>query len=98
MTLQPSLSKTLVDEALMTTYPPLNVLKPVGDRILIVDSGPVQAGGVIPLPVRMTVIQLNAGFLLLHSQRRATRSFEKSFNRSGQFGISSLPTALTGAS
>ncbi|WP_105432667.1 MULTISPECIES: DUF4336 domain-containing protein [Neorhizobium] len=51
----------------MTTYPPLNVLKPVGDRIWIVDSGPLHAGGVIPLPVRMTVMQLDDGGLLLHS-------------------------------
>ena len=51
----------------MTTYPPLNVLKPVGDRIWIVDSGPLHAGGVIPLPVRMTVMELDGGGLLLHS-------------------------------
>jgi len=51
----------------MTTYPPLNVLKPVGKRIWIVDSGPLHAAGIIPLPVRMTVMQLNEGGLLLHS-------------------------------
>jgi hypothetical protein len=51
----------------MATYPPLNVLKPVGKRIWIVDSGPLHAVGIIPLPVRMTVMQLNEGGLLLHS-------------------------------
>ena len=51
----------------MTTYPPLNVLKPVGKRIWIVDSGPLHAAGIIPLPVRMTVMQLIEGGLLLHS-------------------------------
>ncbi|MDR6821044.1 hypothetical protein J2X76_006244 [Neorhizobium sp. 2083] len=57
----------LTDEALMTTYPPLNVLKPVGDRIWVVDSEPLNAGGVVPLPVRMMVMQLDGDALVLHS-------------------------------
>jgi hypothetical protein len=51
----------------MTTYPPLNVLKPVDDHIWIVDSGPLHVGGVLPLPVRMTVMQLEDDTVLLHS-------------------------------
>jgi hypothetical protein len=52
------------------TYPPLDVLKTVFDNVWIVDSGPLKAGGLIPLPVRMTVIRLHDGSLLLHSPTR----------------------------
>ncbi|MGV1873740.1 DUF4336 domain-containing protein [Agrobacterium rosae] len=54
----------------MTTYAPLDILKPVGDGIWIVDSGPLHAAGAIPLPVRMTVMQLEDGGILLHSPTR----------------------------
>ena len=53
----------------MTTYAPLDILKPVGDGISIVDSGPLHAAGV-PLPVRMTVMQLEDGGIVLHSPTR----------------------------
>lgn len=48
-----------------TGYPPLDVPKPVGDGLWVVDSllGP-------GLPVRMTVIRLRNGDLLLHSPTR----------------------------
>jgi hypothetical protein len=49
------------------TYPPLDVLKPVAKDVWIVDSGPLKAAGLVPLPVRMTVISLSGGGLLLHS-------------------------------
>ncbi|GJD49675.1 hypothetical protein OPKNFCMD_2408 [Methylobacterium crusticola] len=51
------------------TYPPLDVLKPVGPDLWIVDSGPVRALG-LPLPVRMTVIRLGGGDVWLHSPTR----------------------------
>jgi hypothetical protein len=54
----------------MTTYPPLDVLKQVDDGIWIVDSGPLHAAGAIPLPVRMTVMQLGDGGMVLHSPTR----------------------------
>lgn len=54
----------------MTTYAPLDILKPVGDGIWIVDSGPLHAAGAIPLLIRMTVIQLEDGGILLHSPTR----------------------------
>jgi hypothetical protein len=54
----------------MTTYAPLDILKPVGDGIWIVDSGPLHAAGAIPLPVRMTVMQLEDGGIVLHSPTR----------------------------
>jgi hypothetical protein len=50
-------------------YPPLDVPKPVAKGIWIVDSGPLRVVG-IPVPVRMTVIQLGNGGLLLHSPTR----------------------------
>ncbi len=53
-----------------TTYPPLDVPKPVGPDIWIVDSGPLRVMGVVPLPVRMTVVRLGDGGLLLHSPTR----------------------------
>ena len=49
----------------MTTYAPLDILKPVGDGIWIVDSGPLHAAGAIPLPVRMTVMKLEGGGIVL---------------------------------
>ena len=54
-----------------TTYPPLDVLKPVADAIWVVDSGPMNAMG-MTLPVRMTVVRLASGDLLLHSPTRFT--------------------------
>jgi hypothetical protein len=52
------------------TYPPLDTLKPVADDLWIVDSGPLWAMGILPLPVRMTVIRLSSGDILLHSPTR----------------------------
>ncbi|WEF24698.1 DUF4336 domain-containing protein [Paracoccus sp. S3-43] len=54
------------------TYPPLDRLKPVADGVWIVDSGPMKAMGVIPIPVRTTVIRLEAGGMLIHSPSRLT--------------------------
>ena len=48
------------------TYAPRNTLKPVGENIWIVDSGPIRPGG-LALPIRMTILQLGSGDLLLHS-------------------------------
>lgn len=55
-----------------TTYPPLDVPKPVAPDLWIVDSGPMRAMGMIPIPVRMTVLRLQSGELLLHSPTRHT--------------------------
>lgn len=52
------------------TYPPLDIPKPVAQDLWIVDSGPMRAMGVIPIPVRMTVVRLENGDLLLHSPTR----------------------------
>lgn len=49
------------------TYPPIDVLKPVAEHVWIVDAGPMRAMGAVPIPVRMTVIQLDNGALILHS-------------------------------
>ena len=54
----------------LTTYPPLDIPKPVAQDLWVVDSGPMQAMGVIPIPVRMTVLRLAKGELLLHSPTR----------------------------
>lgn len=59
-----------------TTYPPLDVPKPVAPDLWIVDSGPMRAMGVIPIPVRMTVIRLGNGELLLHSPTRHTAGLQ----------------------
>ncbi len=54
-----------------TTYPPLDVPKPVAEDVWIVDSGPQKVlGGVLRLPVRMTAIRLADGRLWLHSPTR----------------------------
>lgn len=67
----------------MTTYPPRDVLKPVDDAIWIVDSGPLHAGGMIPLPVRMTVVRLQDGAILLHSPTRYDPALHKSLEELG---------------
>ena len=51
------------------TYPPLDVPKPIAPDVWIVDSGPINAGG-IEMPLRMSVIRLASGDLLLHSPTR----------------------------
>lgn len=52
------------------TYPPLDVPKAVTQDLWVVDSGPMRAMGVVPIPVRMTVVRLGNGELLLHSPTR----------------------------
>lgn len=52
-----------------STYPPLDVPKPVADGLWIVDSGPLRVAG-LPLPVRMTVVRLSDGGIWLHSPTR----------------------------
>lgn len=54
------------DNRSRTTYPPLDVPKPIADGIWIVDSGPMTAMG-LSLPIRMTIVRLPNGDLLLHS-------------------------------
>ena len=54
------------------TYPPLDVLKPAAENIWVVDSGPMKAMGVIPIPVRTTVIRLSTGETMIHSPSRLT--------------------------
>ncbi|WP_410218031.1 DUF4336 domain-containing protein [Paracoccus sp. (in: a-proteobacteria)] len=54
------------------TYPPLDTPKPVAADVWIVDSGPLKAMGMLPLPVRMTVFRLQDKSLLLHSPTRFT--------------------------
>lgn len=65
------------------TYPPLDTLKPVADRLWIVDSGPLKAMGMIPLPVRMTVVQLADGSLLLHSPTRYDAGLQRELEALG---------------
>jgi hypothetical protein len=67
----------------MTAYPPLDVLKPIDDAIWIVDSGPLHVAGMIPLPVRMTVIRLQDGGILLHSPTRYDAALHKSLKEIG---------------
>ncbi|WNO53812.1 DUF4336 domain-containing protein [Stakelama saccharophila] len=64
------------------TYPPLDTLKPIADRLWIVDSGPIRAFG-ITLPVRMTVVQLSDGALWLHSPTRYTADLLAAMQRLG---------------
>ena len=52
------------------SYPPLDVPKPIAKNFWNVDSGPLRVMGLIPLPVRMTIIRLADGGLLLHSPTR----------------------------
>jgi len=53
------------------TYPPLDRVKPVGENLWVVDSGPIRAMG-MKMPVRMTIIRLANGDLMLHSPTQFT--------------------------
>jgi hypothetical protein len=65
------------------TYPPLDVLKPVADDIWIVDSGPIKAMGLIPIPVRTTVVWLQSGEMLVHSPSRFTADLRRQVEEIG---------------
>ncbi len=66
------------------TYEPLDVPKPVAEGVWIVDSGPLRAMGVIPVPVRMTVIRLSGGALVLHSPTRYATGLHRRLEAFGQ--------------
>jgi len=68
-----------------STYPPLDVLKPVTDNVWIVDSGPLRALG-MPLPIRMTVIRLANGDVFLHSPTRFDSRLKRQIDDLGQIG------------
>lgn len=62
-------------------YEPLDVLKPVGPDIWIVDGPEIEfgfAGIKMPFPTRMTVIRLSSGDLLVHSPIFASSEVEAS--------------------
>lgn len=65
------------------TYPPLDVLKPVADGVWIVDSGPMKAAGLIPIPIRATVIRLPGGEMLIHSPSRLTPDLRRQIEEIG---------------
>lgn len=64
------------------TYPPLDELKPLGQDLWIVDSGPLSAMG-MKLPVRMTVLRLSDGSVLLHSPTRYTPELARAIEAIG---------------
>jgi len=66
-----------------TTYPPLNVLKPVAEGIWIVDSGPFRVAGIIPVPVRMTVVRLSGGAIWLHSPTQWSEALQRNLESLG---------------
>ena len=66
-----------------STYPPLDSLKPVVNNIWVVDSGPFRIAGLIPVPLRMTVIRLNSGDILLHSPTRWTARLQREIETLG---------------
>ncbi|MGK7755568.1 MULTISPECIES: DUF4336 domain-containing protein [unclassified Roseovarius] len=59
-----------------TGYEPLNVLKPVADRIWIIDGAPVTVMG-FPFPTRATVIQLENDDLWVHSPTPVTDDLQE---------------------
>jgi Domain of unknown function (DUF4336) len=74
-----------------TTYPPLNVLKPVTEGIWIVDSGPFRVAGFIPVPVRMTVVRLSNGGIWLHSPIQWSQSLQRDVESLGPIGHLIVP-------
>jgi hypothetical protein len=73
----------MASDRIEPTYPPLDTLKPVGDGIWIVDSGPMMVMGGAPLPVRMTVVKLKNGDVWLHSPTRFIRELREEIDRLG---------------
>jgi hypothetical protein len=65
------------------TYPPLDTPKPVTQDVWIVDSKIDMAAGMLPLPVRMTVIQLEDQSLLLHSPTRHSPDLHRALTALG---------------
>lgn len=65
-----------------STYPPLDTLKPLAEKVWIVDSGPLVAMG-MELPLRMTVVQLENGDVLLHSPTRWTSGLAQALEAIG---------------
>lgn len=47
-------------------FPPLDLPKPIGENVWIVDAQPIPASG-LPLPIRMAVVRLANGDLVLYS-------------------------------
>ncbi|HEV7436929.1 MAG TPA: DUF4336 domain-containing protein [Pseudorhizobium sp.] len=70
----------------VVTYPPLDKPKALAEGVWIVDSGPMKAMGVIPLPVRMTVLRLSDKSLLLHSPTKYSVDLHKEIERLGPIG------------
>lgn len=68
-------------------YEPLNTLKPVGDRIWIVDGDIIKMNVLalgIPFSTRMTIIQLNDGTLWCHSPIKPTDKLLQDINKLGK--------------
>lgn len=82
--------KAAVDDE-QITYPPLDVPKPVGPDIWIVDSGPISALG-MKLPLRMTVVRLSNGDVLLHSPTRYTADLSEAIRAIGTIRYLVAPT------
>jgi hypothetical protein len=81
------------------TYPPLDTLKRVAENVWIVDSGPLKVAGLLPMPVRMTVICLGSGATLLHSPTRFDEALRADIERQGPIRhLVALPTRCIGAS
>ena len=67
-------------------YPPLDVPKPVAGDLWIVDGTPIRPGGLLTLPVRMTVIRLGSGDLWLHSPVRHSEALARALSGLGAVG------------
>ena len=72
-----------------STYLPVDAPKLLAEDVWIVDSGPL--GGILPLPLRMTVIRLPGGNLLLHSPTRLTAPLRDAIDRIGPVGFLFAP-------
>jgi hypothetical protein len=76
------------------TYPPLDTPKPVADGVWIVDSGPMKAGGLVPIPVRMAVFRTEAGELVLYSPTRWTPQLSAELERLGRIAWLLAPSSV----
>ncbi|WP_322516944.1 DUF4336 domain-containing protein [Rhodopseudomonas palustris] len=71
-----------MSEANSVAYLPTDTLKPVGEDLWIVDSGPLSAMG-LEVPVRMTVVRLASGEVWLHSPTSYSDDLKAAIERLG---------------
>jgi hypothetical protein len=77
-------------------YSPINVIKPAGENLWVVDGPEIGFGfgGLIPFPTRMTVVKMASGGLILHSPVEHTAGLERALLALGPIRYLVAPNSL----